>query len=193
MEQQWYKSYQQVVKSGKKWIFLYHILSDKQKSGNMISLMGEYECRIDSKGRIMMPVGLKKQLPAEKSGAFVMNRGFEKCLVMYPQDEWNVISEELNKLNLYSKKNRDFFRYFMRGATQLELDSNGRFLIPRSLLDYADVEQDIVLFAYSNRIEVWNKNTYENLLTDEPDDFANLAEEVMVNKNIGGTTTEHIS
>ncbi len=113
----------------------------------MISLMGEYECRIDAKGRVMMPVGLKKQLPAEKSGAFVMNRGFEKCLVMYPQDEWNTISEELNKLNLYSKKNRDFFRYFMRGATQLELDSNGRFLIPRSLLDYANVELDLVLFA----------------------------------------------
>ncbi|MEI6346349.1 MAG: division/cell wall cluster transcriptional repressor MraZ [Bacteroidota bacterium] len=159
----------------------------------MISLMGEYECRIDAKGRVMMPVALKKQLPSDKSGAFVMNRGFEKCLVMYPKDEWNIISDELNKLNLYSKKNRDFFRYFMRGASQLELDTNGRFLIPRSLLDYAGVEQDIVLFAYSNRIEVWNKNTYENLLTNEPDDFANLAEEVMVHKNIGDTSTEHLS
>lgn len=182
-----------MVKSGKKWIFLYQILPDKQKSGNMISLMGEYECRIDTKGRVMMPMGLKKQFLAEKSGAFVMNRGFEKCLVMYPQQEWNIISDELNKLNLYSKKNRDFFRYFMRGATQLELDSTSRFLIPRSLLDYAGIGQDLVLFAYANRIEVWDKNTYENLLTDEPDDFANLAEEVMVNKNIGGTTTEHIS
>ncbi len=164
-----------------------------QKSGIMISLMGEYECRIDAKGRVMMPVALKKQLPTEQSGAFVMNRGFEKCLVIYPKNEWDVISDELNKLNLYSKKNRDFFRYFMRGATQIEMDANGRFLIPRSLLDYAGVEQDLVLFAYSNRIEVWNKSTYENLLTDEPDDFANLAEDVMVNKNIGGTTTEHIS
>lgn len=159
----------------------------------MISLMGEYECRIDAKGRVMMPAALKKQLSAEQSGAFVMNRGFEKCLVLYPRTEWDIISDELNKLNLYSKKNRDFFRYFMRGATQIELDSNGRFLVPKSLLDYAGAEQDIVLFAYSNRIEIWNKSTYENLLTDEPDDFANLAEDVMVNKNIGGTTTEHIS
>ncbi len=159
----------------------------------MISLMGEYECRIDAKGRVMMPAALKKQLSAEQSGAFVMNRGFEKCLVLYPRNEWDIISNDLNKLNLYSKKNRDFFRYFMRGATQIELDSNGRFLVPKSLLDYAGAEQDVVLFAYSNRIEIWNKSTYENLLTDEPDDFANLAEDVMVNKNIGGTTTEHIS
>ncbi len=155
--------------------------------------MGEYECRIDAKGRVMMPSALKKQITTDAPGLFVMNRGFEKCLVLYPKPEWNTISDDLNKLNLFSKKNRDFFRYFMRGATQIELDGNNRFLIPRSLLDYARIEQDLILFAYANRIEVWNKSTYQNLLTDEPDDFANLAEEVMVNKNIGGTTTDNVS
>lgn len=152
--------------------------------------MGEYECRIDAKGRVMMPSSLKKQITSATPNLFVMNRGFEKCLVFYPKTEWDLISTELNKLNLFSKKNRDFFRYFMRGATQIELDTNGRFLIPRSLLDYAGVEQDLILFAYANRIEIWNKTTYENLLTDEPEDFSNLAEEVMVSKNNGGENIE---
>ncbi len=152
--------------------------------------MGEYECKIDAKGRVMMPVALKKQIPTEAQSNFVINRGFEQCLVIYPKNEWDTISEELNKLNLFSKKNRDFFRYFMRGATQLELDTNGRFLIPKSLLTYAGIGQELVLFAFSNRIEVWNKATYESLLTDEPQDFANLAEEVMVRKNNGANESD---
>lgn len=156
----------------------------------MSNLMGEYECKIDAKGRVMMPVGLKKQIPAEAHNTFVINRGFEQCLVIYPKNEWDKISEDLNKLNLFSKKNRDFFRYFMRGATQLELDSNGRFLIPKNLLTYGEIAQELVLFAFSNRIEVWNKAKYETLLTDEPQDFANLAEEVMVQKNDGAKQSD---
>jgi MraZ protein len=156
----------------------------------MSNLMGEYECKIDTKGRVMMPVALKKQIPTAAQSTFVINRGFEQCLVIYPKNEWDTISEELNKLNLFSKKNRDFFRYFMRGATQLELDTNGRFLIPKSLLTYAGIAQELVLFAFSNRIEVWNKATYETLLTDEPQDFANLAEEVMVRKNYGANESD---
>lgn len=156
----------------------------------MSNLMGEYECKIDAKGRVMMPVGLKKQIPAEARNTFVVNRGFEQCLVIYPKNEWDTISEDLNKLNLFSKKNRDFFRYFMRGATQLELDSNGRFLLPKNLLTYAGIAQELVLFAFSNRIEVWNKTTYKTLLTDEPQDFANLAEEVMVQKNDGAKQSD---
>lgn len=151
----------------------------------MINLMGEYDCKIDAKGRVMMPSALKKQITSEAQNTFVINRGFEKCLVIYPKTEWEAISQELNKLNLFSKKNRDFFRYFMRGATQLELDSTNRLLIPKNLLIYAGIAQDLVLFAYANRIEVWNKSTYETLLTDEPQDFANLAEEVMVRKEYG--------
>lgn len=112
----------------------------------------------------------------------MINRGFEKCLALYPYDEWQRISAEVNKLNLYNKKNRDFARYFFRGATELSLDGNGRVLLPKPLLEYAGVATELVLFAYSNRIEIWDKLSYDSLLTDEPDDFSALAEEVM-----GGT------
>ena len=77
------------------------------------------------------------------------------------------------------KKNREFIRYFYRGATELGLDVTGRLLFPKRLMDYAGVKKEVVLFAHGNRIEIWDKKAYDNLLTDEPDEFATLAEEVM--------------
>jgi MraZ protein len=152
----------------------------------MANFIGEFECKIDVKGRVLLPAGLKKQLAPEAQEKFVVNRGFEKCLVLYPFNEWTVISTEINQLNLYTKKNRDFVRYFYRGATEMSLDNTNRLLFPKQLLEYAGIDKDVVLFAYSNRIEVWAKGLYENLLTDEPDDFSLLAEEVMGNNPKGG-------
>lgn len=148
----------------------------------MSQFLGEYECKLDPKGRLMLPAGLKKQLSPEAQDRFVINRGFEKCLVLYPLNEWKIISEEVNQLNLYAKKNREFARYFFRGASELALDGTSRLLLPKSLLEYASIEKDLVLFAYSNRIEVWSKAGYDAMLNDEPEDFANLAEEVMGKK-----------
>lgn len=152
----------------------------------MANFIGEFECKIDVKGRILLPAGLKKQLAPEAQEKFVVNRGFEKCLVLYPLNEWTVISTEINQLNLYTKKNRDFVRYFYRGASELSLDNTNRLLFPKQLLEYADIDKDVVLFAYSNRIEVWAKGLYDNLLTDEPEDFSQLAEDVMGNNVKGG-------
>jgi MraZ protein len=152
----------------------------------MTNFIGEFECKLDVKGRLMLPSGLRKQLDPAAQEQFVLNRGFEKCLVLYPKNDWEYISAEVNKLNQYVKKNREFIRYFYRGASELGLDATGRILLPKRLLGYAGVEKSVVLFAYSNRIEVWDADTYNNLLTDEPDEFADLAEEVMGgNKNEG--------
>ena len=152
----------------------------------MANFIGEFECKMDAKGRVMIPSGLRKQLDPAAQERFVLNRGFEKCLVLYPKNEWEGISAEVNKLNQYVKKNREFVRYFYRGASELGLDTTGRILFPKRMLDYAAVEKEVVLFAYSNRIEVWDKSTYDGLLTDEPDDFAALAEEVMGNAGNNG-------
>jgi MraZ protein len=151
----------------------------------MTNLIGEYECKIDAKGRFMLPAGLKKQLPPEVQEKFVVNRGFENCLVLYPQNVWKVISDEVNQLNLYNKKNRDFVRYFYRGATELMLDSVSRLLLPKQLTEYAGIDKEIVLFAFSNRVEIWSKAAYTRLQTNEPEDFSSLAEEVMAKKDKG--------
>ena len=145
----------------------------------MTNFIGEFDCKLDAKGRLMVPSGLRKQLDPAAKESFVVNRGFEKCLVLYPKNDWDRISAEVNQLNQYVKKNRDFIRYFYRGATELVLDVTGRLLFPKRLLEYGSIDKEVVLFAYSDRIEVWDKDTYEALLTDEPEDFANLAEEVM--------------
>ena len=103
----------------------------------MTNLIGEFECKIDAKGRLMLPAGLKRQISPEAQDKFVVNRGFENCLVLYPLNEWKEISDEVNQLNLYNKKNRDFVRYFYRGATELALDATNRLLFPKQLLAYA--------------------------------------------------------
>jgi len=157
----------------------------------MANLIGEFECKIDAKGRIMLPAGLKKQISPEAQDKFVINRGFENCLVLYPQNEWKVISDEINQKNLYNRKNRNFVRYFYRGATELSLDGNNRLLMPKTLLAYSNIKKEVILFAFSNRVEVWAKDVYESLLTDEPEDFALLAEEVMGKSN--NQETENVS
>ena len=147
----------------------------------MARLLGEFESKLDSKGRIALPVALRKQLPHEAEGRFVINRGFEPHLVLYPITEWQRIAAELDRLNLFNRKHRDFARYFHRGATELELDSSGRLLLPRRLLDYAGIGETAILLAYAHRIECWDPMRYDQLLSDEPSDFAQLAEEIMGN------------
>ncbi len=145
----------------------------------MTYLLGEFDCKVDSKGRFMLPSGLKKQLSEGDQERFVINRGFERNLTLYPQSEWQKISREVNSLNLYNKKNREFVRYFFRGASEITLDAASRLLLPKTLLDYAGIEKEIVLFAYGQRVEIWAKDVYESMMNNEPEDFSSLAEDVM--------------
>lgn len=145
----------------------------------MAGYIGEFPCTVDNKGRLLLPVALKKQIPAKEQKRFVVHRGIEKHLVVYTKKEWDKISAEVNQLNLYVKKNREFIRKFNRGATEIELDATNRMLLPKSLMEYAGIEKDIVLFAYGNRIELWAEVEYERVMKDETGDFAALAEEVM--------------
>lgn len=165
-----------MVKSGKISI-IFTVLNQGHES--MSYLLGEYECKVDAKGRFMLPSGLKKQLSEDDQERFVINRGFENNLTLYPYSEWTKISQEVNSLNLYSKKNRDFVRYFSRGASEVFPDTAHRLLLPKSLLDYASIDKDIVLFAYGHRVEIWAKEAYEAMMGREPEDFSSLAEEVM--------------
>jgi len=127
----------------------------------------------------MVPSGLRKQMPEAEKEGLVINRGFEKHLVIYTRKEWDKIMEELSRLNQYEKKTREFIRYFTRGATELSLDAAGRVLLPKALLDYAGAGTEVVLASQFNKIEVWAKEAYDEQMDNEPENFANLAEEVM--------------
>lgn len=145
----------------------------------VLQLYGEYECKLDSKGRLRMPSQLLRQLGESGPYTFFINRGFEKCLMIYPKEVWEKNLERINRLNVYQTQDRNFIRYFFRGVTNVETDSADRILPGKSLLDYAGVKRDAVLFAYLDRIEMWDKELYQQLLGEEPLDFADLAERVL--------------
>lgn len=141
-------------------------------------LLGEYDCKLDAKGRMRLPSGLINQLGDDKP-TFVINRGFERCLMLYPEELWQHISAEVNALNIYNKKNREFVRYFYRGAQELSMDSADRILLPKRLIEYAGIDNEVILSAYNGRIEIWARDEYDRMMEDEPMDFSDLADEVL--------------
>ena len=150
----------------------------------MTNLIGEYECRVDAKGRLLVPSGLRKQFSPEAEGKLFVKRGIESCLELYQKHDWEAVSEKVSSLNQFVKKNRVFARKFISGATQLELDSVGRVNLPKNLLEYAGVKKDLILFAYGNKIEIWDKTKYDSELDMNDNDFAGLAEDVMGDVNL---------
>ncbi len=150
----------------------------------MIGFLGEYEVTMDAKGRFLLPAGFKKQLPEEGANLFVINRGIEQCLSLYPVRSWEPIFEDISRLNDFDPKVRGFKRFFLNGATQLELDSAGRLLIPKSLQEYAGIEKDVILASGINKIEIWDKSKYKQFFESfSHETFSALANEVMNRKD----------
>lgn len=148
----------------------------------MKSFIGEYDCKVDDKGRFVLPAGIKKQIDPAAGETFVLNRGFEKCLVLYPMNEWErLMARVRKKVNLFEKKGRTFMRLFQNGATIITLDNSGRLLLPSTLMKYASLKKDVLLFAYADRMEIWDKSSYERDMNDSLTGFADLAEELLGN------------
>ena len=140
---------------------------------------GEYEATVDAKGRFLLPGGLKKQLPEEES-RFILSRGFEKCLTLYHLKSWELIIAKISKLNDFDPKVRQFRRQFLGGATEIELDSAGRMLMPATLKEYASITKDVTINAVIDRFEIWDSTKYKRLFEEvSPKEFSDLANEVM--------------
>ncbi len=145
-------------------------------------LIGTYECKIDVKGRLLIPIALKKQIEDSISQGFVLKRAvFQQCLELYPLQQWKDLISKVNNLNRFKKKNNDFIRRFTAGLKFIELDNTGRLLIPKELTEFANIKREIVLSSSVNIIEIWDKSKYEKTIDDSKSDFAQLAEEVMGN------------
>lgn len=145
----------------------------------MPGLVGEYECRLDAKGRLLFPSGLRKQLDPDANETFMLNKGFENCLTLYPMNEWQNLSAKLSTLNLFKPQNRMFYRLFHQGAKQLTLDNAGRILIPTALMEKIGLKKEVILTAYNDRIEIWDSGEYSAMMNANMVDFADLADEVM--------------
>ena len=147
-------------------------------------LIGVYNCKVDAKGRLMIPMQLKKQLSAHLDSSFILKRSvFHSCLELYTMSSWNNVVDDVNKLNRFIKKNNDFIRMFTAGVKMLDLDSNGRLLIPKELKGFAKITNQVVLSSSGNMVELWNSESYESTVNNPNVDFSKMAEEVMGNIN----------
>lgn len=144
-----------------------------------MKFLGEFEVKADAKGRVKLPAALIRQIGEGASLSFVLNRGFEDCLVLYTKEQWDVETEKLSALNPYDKRHRQFMRQYFRGATQLTADASDRILLPKQLAAYAGLSKEIILFAHMDKVEIWDKQRYEDELNVDSDDYADLANDVM--------------
>jgi MraZ protein len=148
------------------------------------SIIGTYECKVDAKGRLMLPSPLKKQLTTALENGFILKRSvFQPCLELYPMTEWNLMMQKINKLNRFVKKNNDFIRRFTAGVKIVEIDALGRLLVPKDLVGFASIAKDVVFSSAVNIVEIWDKDLYEKSISGDDVDFADLAEGVMGNTN----------
>jgi MraZ protein len=154
----------------------------------MIGFLGEYEATLDAKGRFLLPAGFKKQLQ-EGENKFVVTRGLEKNLNLYPIKAWEGIVARLNGLNEFDAKARQFRLLFLGGATEMDLDTAGRMLLPPSLKEYAGLSKDIVLASDIDKLKIWDAVKYKKIFEDiSPEAFSSLAQDVM-----GGGKQETVS
>jgi MraZ protein len=147
----------------------------------MTTFIGDYPCKADAKGRIMLPSVFKKQMGSASQDKFVVKKDiFEKCLVLFPQEEWDRQVKLLrSRINPYNREHNQFLREFYKGTAEIILDANNRMLIPKRLLEWAGIlDGSVVLAGQDGKIEVWEKNKYENRSVNE-DEFASLAEKIL--------------
>jgi MraZ protein len=137
--------------------------------------MGEYHHSIDTKGRLIVPSKFREEL----GDMFIITRGLDQCLFGYPLLEWGLIEEKLKGLPLTKKDARAFTRFFFSGATESELDKQGRINIPTPLVQYAKLEKECVILGVSNRIEIWSKQIWEDYFSQSEDSFAEIAENMI--------------
>jgi MraZ protein len=146
----------------------------------MMNFYETYDCKIDDKGRLKLPSSLIKLLQSSDDKNFVIKRSvFQNCLEVYPMQPWEKLMKKINGLNRFVKKNADFIRMFTAGVKNVELDSSERILIPKDLKQYANLNKEIVIAGAGELFEIWDKESYENVITANKEDFGQLTEEVM--------------
>lgn len=148
----------------------------------MITFIGDYTCKLDDKGRVLLPAAFIKQMAGSMQEKFVLKKDiFESCLVLYPMNEW----ERQNKIlrqntNPYNREHNKFLRGFFKGTAEIALDSSNRLLFPKRLLDEIGAGREVVLAGQLGKIEIWPVESYDHVESGD-DSFAQLAEKIMGN------------
>lgn len=142
----------------------------------MTFFTSEHESKLDAKGRLVLPARIKAQLPEDSGNELVIRRGFEQCLILYPMVEFKKVFSKISGLSEFNEEYRKLQRNFFSGTVTVELDNNGRFLIPKNMLTYAQLEKDVMLVGMGNKVEIWNPAIYEKHLINDPSELSQLAQ-----------------
>lgn len=142
----------------------------------MAFFTGEYDCKLDAKGRMVLPAKIKNALPEGSGDELVVRRGFEPCLVLYPMLEYKKIFSKIAGLNEFNAEYRNLQRNFFRGNAIVELDSAGRILIPKNMMAFAGLERESIVVGMGNRVEIWDASKYDDYLIKDQKEFSDLAE-----------------
>ncbi len=169
-------------KSGGLWLKVdkFYLFLREFKQWCMITFIGDYTCKLDAKGRVILPAAFKKQMKGTDQERFVVKKDiFESCLLLYPIDEWERQNKIVRKkINPYKKEHNMFLRWFLKGMAEVMLDSNNRILIPRRLLEEISANKEVVMAGQFGKIEIWARERYDKIEVGD-DEFATMAENIM--------------
>lgn len=164
--------------------FVFHFNSENYPYGFIVmsSFKGSFNYTVDSKGRINIPAKMRKNLSPEANNSFVITRGFEQCIFVYPNDEWAKRETELGKLQQTNQKDRFFTRMLLQNATDVELDGQHRITLSKELMEYAKIDGEVFILGAFDRIEVWNPEEFKKYLESQQEDYLTVAEKVFEKK-----------
>jgi MraZ protein len=144
----------------------------------MSSFKGRYCYSVDEKGRVALPAKLRVNLAASAKGIFVITRGFERCLYIYPQDEWNKLEQFVRSLSFLDAQHRFYARTLFERANDSKIDSQSRITLPTDLIKFAGIENEVLILGVLDRIEIWSPSVYEEYQKNHPDTYETVAEQV---------------
>jgi len=145
----------------------------------MSSFKGRYSYSVDTKGRIALPAKLRKNVSPAANDTFIVTRGFEQCLFVYPQDEWNKVEEAVRGLSPSNPQHRFFVRTLLQWTTDVQLDGQARLSVPQDLLKFAGIENEVLILGVMERVEIWNPKIYEQYMNNQPATYETVAESVL--------------
>ena len=145
----------------------------------MFIFSGEHECKLDPKGRLMLPSKLKNALPPESANSLMIQRGFDPHLVLYTLSEWQKFFSKVMALNEFNEEQRNLQRNLLRSSSEVELDTAGRLLIPKSMQKYAQLDKEVTVIGVGNRIEMWNPELYDQVIIKSSSQLSQMAAKYM--------------
>ncbi len=151
-----------------------------QTSNLKFMFVGSFKYSMDAKGRIALPAKLRKYVNPEANNSFILTRSVAKCIEIYPMDRWKeLVAEKLDIINQFDPKEAMFIRMFLQEAAEDSLDSQSRLLIPKNLIEYAEIKNEVLILGLNKRIEVWNPDVYESYIKENLQSYEEIAKDVM--------------